>query len=92
MPEFVDGLPFATDTAPSNFRPNPSPREQEDIAGQWRSWIDNPGNRAALMQFGIAALQPVGLGQTPLGHLGNAIGAGAEASARVGDAALIETE
>lgn len=54
-----------------------------DYAGAWRSWIGNPENRAALMQMGIALMQPIGLGQTALGHVGQAIGQGGEAADRV---------
>jgi hypothetical protein len=45
--------------------------------------MGKPQNRAALLQFGIAMMQPLGLGETGLSHAANAIGEGAEASGRV---------
>lgn len=53
-----------------------------DISTQWRSWMNNPNNNAALIQFGISLMQPVGLGQTPLGHLGSAVGDASQAITR----------
>lgn len=49
----------------------------------WNQWIDKPNNRAALMQFGIAMLQPVGMGETGVSHFANALGYGGEAAQRV---------
>lgn len=72
--------------------PNPSPEQQSDIAGQWKNWMANEGNRAALMQFGIAMMQPVGLGQTPLGHVGQAIGSVGELGTRREEAERKERE
>ena len=56
---------------------------QPDYAGAWKSWITNPENRASMMQMGIALMQPIGLGQTPIGHFGQALGQGGEAADRV---------
>lgn len=72
--------------------PNPSPEQQSDIAGQWKNWMANEGNRAALMQFGIAMMQPVGLGQTPLGHFGQAVGSVGELGTRREEAERKERE
>lgn len=57
----------------------------QGLQEKWRSWLADPANRAALIQSGVALMQPVSIGQSPFGHLGQAIGAGAEASARYGD-------
>lgn len=59
------------------------PDEQKDLAGQWRAWIGDPANRASLIQTGLSLMQPVGLGQTPLGHAAQAIGSGGEAADRI---------
>lgn len=49
----------------------------------FRQQFSSPEARAALLQFGIAAMQPQGFGQSLAGQLGQAIGAGAEAAGRV---------
>lgn len=54
----------------------------------WGDWMERPGNRQALLQMGLQLMQPVGIGQTPFGHIGQAIGAGGEAASRVDDADL----
>lgn len=53
------------------------------LSDGWNSWIDKPNNRAALMQFGIAMLQPIGMGETGVSHFANAVGAAGEAHQRV---------
>ncbi|MGH7472620.1 MAG: hypothetical protein ACREJW_01650, partial [Candidatus Methylomirabilales bacterium] len=61
----------------------PAREVQPGWAEQFQQQFASPEARAALLQFGIAAMQPVGFGQNLAGHLGQAIGAGAEASGRV---------
>lgn len=61
-----------------------------DMAQQWSDWMDKPGNRAALLQFGIAMLQPMGIGESQIGHFASSIGSGAEAAGRVGREQLAE--
>lgn len=63
-----------------------------DLAGGWRDWINRPNNQAALMQFGIAMMQPIGIGETPLSHAASAVGSGGEAAARVTKQGLAERE
>lgn len=53
------------------------------LTSGWNDWINKPNNRAALMQFGIAMLQPMGMGETSTGHFANAVGAAGEAHRRV---------
>ena len=55
----------------------------EELKGQWDQFLSSDQNRSALLQFGLALMQPVSPGQTGAGHIGQAIGAGAEASGRV---------
>lgn len=62
--------------------PNPTPEQQSDIAGQWRSWMANGDNRAALMQFGVSLMSPMGFGQTPAGHVAQGLGSVGEMSGR----------
>jgi len=56
--------------------------EPAQAQSQWDSWLERPGNRTAMLQMGLQLMQPVAIGQTPLGHIGEAIGAGGEAVAR----------
>lgn len=41
-----------------------------------------PQNRAMLIQTGLSLLQPVGLGQSPIGHIANSFGQGVAAQQR----------
>lgn len=41
-----------------------------------------PTARSALLSFGLQAMQPTGIGQTPMGHIAQAIGAAGEAVTR----------
>lgn len=54
-----------------------------DLTSGWNDWINKPNNRAALAQFGIAMLQPMGMGEGTLSHFANAAGAAGEASQNV---------
>ena len=49
---------------------------------RWRGFTARPENRAALLQFSINALQPVMPGQSTLGHIASAAGAGMAARDR----------
>jgi hypothetical protein len=62
------------------------------LASRWQQWIDNPGNRAALIQTGLALSQPISAGQNVLGHVGQAVGQGGEASDRIRRQGLEEEE
>ena len=77
---------------PVDVIPNPTPEQQADLAGQWRGFIHDPGNRAALLQCGGAMLQPIGVGQTPVGQIGQSIGAAGEAQDRVTGQQIREQE
>jgi len=63
-----------------------SPQQPQSIGDRWQGWIGNPNNRAALMQFGMAMLQPLGYGETSMSHFANAVGAAGGASGRVTEA------
>lgn len=58
-------------------------QEREQRVQGWKAFLQDPQVKAALLQFGIQALQPVPIGQTTLGHIAGAIGAGGEAAQRV---------
>lgn len=61
----------------------PPPEQTAGIADQWRGWIGDPHNRAAMIQFGLALSQPISAGQNVGGHFGQALGQAGEASDRV---------
>lgn len=50
--------------------------------GGGMGFLENPADRAALLQIGLNLMQPIGFGQTVGGHIGQAIGAGGEAASR----------
>src|SRR3990167_6195607 len=61
---------------------------QRNISKEWTEFLSQPGARQALIQMGISLLQAVGLGQSTLGNIGGAIGAGGEAATRARKARL----
>src|SRR5262245_56997727 len=62
--------PFAPQVPAVRFGTPNSP----EVRNAWDGFLSNPDNQAALIQFGISLMQPMGFGQTPMGHLGQAIG------------------
>lgn len=71
-----------------NAPASPTPVAQPNVAAladQWRQFLGDPASRTALIQFGAQLAQPMGFGQTPLGHFSRAVGAGGEAATRVGE-------
>jgi len=56
---------------------------QPGILDQWSAALQNPATRASLMQMGLQLMQPMGFGQSPMGHFAQAVGAGGEAGDRV---------
>lgn len=55
------------------------PQDTTSLVDSWRGWLAKPENRAGLVQFGLQMMQPIGAGQTPIGHAAEAAGAGFEA-------------
>jgi hypothetical protein len=47
-----------------------------------QSWLADPNNRAMLMQAGIAMMQPMQWGQSPVAHMASSLGQGFEARDR----------
>lgn len=70
-PSPVGGALSAPQTAPA-----------PGLADRWRAWVQQPQNRTALLQTGLALMQPLSLGQSPIGHIADAIGQGGEARDR----------
>jgi hypothetical protein len=60
----------------------PGPDQFEQLRNQWTTFLDQPGARAALLQFGTTLLQPPQFGQTGAGQIGQALSAGGEAVSR----------
>ena len=56
--------------------------QQGPLRKLWEGWTSRPENNAALINFGLQMMQPIGPGQSRFGHFGEALGAGAEASQR----------
>lgn len=52
------------------------------LKGQWDSFLDQPGAKTALLQFGINMMQPPSFGDTGISQVGRALGAAGEASTR----------
>lgn len=68
--------PFGTPDAGNASAPN-----KAGLAGEWSAFLDNPDARAALLSTGLQLMQPVALGQSPIGHLAQALGSGAHSVA-----------
>ncbi len=70
------------------------PETFNNIRNQWSSFIEQPGNRAFLLQTGLALMQPPSFGDNPASQIGRAVGAGAEAATRqqVIESKLAESE
>lgn len=56
---------------------------QPNLLDRWGQALQNPATRAGLMQMGLQLMQPMGFGQSPMGHLAASVGAAGEASDRV---------
>lgn len=60
----------------------PAPEQGSDLTAQWDAYLREPSVQAGLLQFGLSALQPLGYGQSQMGHIAQSIGSGFEASDR----------
>ena len=72
--------------SPIQTDPDPSPEGVAARKQKWSEFFANPQVQAALLQFGVSALQPKAPGQSTAGALASAVGQGAEAATRVGTA------
>jgi hypothetical protein len=69
-----------------------SDQSKPGLRAAWDAWTSRPENNAALLQFGLAMLQPRSPGQSGVGQFANAVGQGAEASDRNISAQRAETD
>lgn len=58
------------------------PQNRSGLKDRWRNFLSSPDNRAALVQFGVNMLQPLGAGDSFLSQLGRSAGSAAEAVGR----------
>jgi hypothetical protein len=79
----ADNLPFDVEAEQARLRQQQQPQQGPDmgIANQVAGFLDQPGARAALLNFGISMMQPRGYGDTFAGQVGRSVGAGAQAAA-----------
>ena len=83
--------PAAAPTLGQYAQPSPvpvagPPQNAEELnarASRWDTFFSRPDVLAAMLQFGVQAMQPVPAGQTNLGALGQSLAAGGEAAGRV---------
>lgn len=68
-----DEAPVAQDTSSADA-------SKGGVRKAWDAFTSKPENNAALIQFGIAMMQPRTQGQSSFGQLGNAVGSAGEAS------------
>lgn len=71
----TEEAPVARDTSSADA-------SKSGVRAAWDQWTSKPENNAALLQFGIAMMQPRAQGQSSVGQFGNAIGEAGEASTR----------
>ena len=69
--------------SPVQINPDPSDEDKTRLESEWVSFLSNPQAQAALMQFAISVTQPRGPGQSTLGQITGAVGAGGAAAGRV---------
>lgn len=75
-----DATPAASAGGPSVDAAKPA--AGPGLMDQWNSFLSKPGNTAAVVQAGLNMMQPIGVGQSVLGHMAQAVGAGGEAKRR----------
>lgn len=61
----------------------PADMPPEQIEKSWMDYFNHPATQAALLQAGTMLMQPIGIGQTVAGHIGQALQGGAMAAGRV---------
>ncbi len=68
---------------PVQVKENPSPEDKKRLTSEWEQFLSKPETQAALLQFAISVTQPRGPGQSTLGQITGAVGAGGAAAGRV---------
>lgn len=77
---YFDPEEDATPAAPGDT--SSTDNSKSGVRRAWDAWTSRPENNAALLQFGVAMMQPRAQGQTSFGQFGNALAEGAGASDR----------
>lgn len=77
---YLDPEEDATPAGPGDT--SSTDNSKSGVRRAWDAWTSKPENNAALLQFGVAMMQPRAQGQTSFGQFGNAIAEGAGASDR----------
>lgn len=85
MPKPQNASQSAQPNTPVNSDIPMSKDQPGSLMQQWNTFLGQPGNRAAVTQFGLQMLQPIGLGQSLSGQIGQAIGAAGDAKSRVAE-------
>ena len=71
---------------PVQVNPNPSGEDKKRLTSEWETFLSSPETQAALLQFAVSVAQPRGPGQSLLGQITGAVGAGGAAAGRVTEA------
>lgn len=66
----------------SVFQPEEPVPDQQSLTNEWTAWMQQPSNKAAVLQFGLNLMSPISTNQSGAGHVAAAIGGGAEAAGR----------
>lgn len=83
---------LAGQQSPIQMEQDPSPEGVAVRKQKWSEFFANPQVQAALLQFGVSALQPRAPGQSTGGAIASAVGQGAQAATRVGAAETARTQ
>lgn|SRR5262245_60891501 len=81
----IDDLtdPFGTPDRAVN--PTPNTDTFSTLKPQWDAFLSDPGNRAAMVSFGLQLMQPIPFGGSPASQVGQAVGRAGE-GARLAEA------
>ena len=92
----ADYSPFHPDEMPGADQGTAVPQapqaNPQGMAEQWREFLSNDDNRAALLSFGAALASPMQWGQTGVGHLAQALGHAGQTSSNRAALDIKETE
>ncbi len=72
--------------SPVQVNPNPTDEDKKRLTSEWETFLSSPETQAALLQFAVSVTQPSGPGQSLLGQITGAVGAGGAAAGRVAEA------
>ena len=72
---------------PVQVNPNPTDEDKKRLTSEWETFLSSPEAQAALLQFAVSVAQPGAPGQSLLGQITGAVGAGGAAAGRVAETA-----